>query len=155
MRYLWPRASNMNSILFVTRIAKIVPRFQASSRLVQCFGTQHEKWQAQEKEGEECTMERLLAQGHSPFSLARHQPTECLEDADSKAARYAKRLYHQMWKLCQWSNIRLMRINETIPTILTVLKSSNNHVAAIIRVLYDPFALPFMWPRPPQEIQLP
>lgn len=48
----------------------------------------------------------------------------------------------------------LGEFDETIPTILAVKKPTNNHVAAIIRVLYGPFALPFMWPRPPQEVQL-
>lgn len=48
----------------------------------------------------------------------------------------------------------LGEVNEAIPTILAVKKPTDNYVAVIIRVRYGPFALPFMWPRPPQEVQL-
>ena len=105
----------------------------------------------QEKnEGEECSTESLLGQNPFPFFLARHPPTERLENADLMAiearSSHVENLSGVTYGLCGF--------NETIPTILNVMKPSNNHVAVIIRVLYGPFALPFMWPRPPQEVQL-
>lgn len=48
----------------------------------------------------------------------------------------------------------LGELDESLPTILAVTKPTNNHVVVISGVLYGPFALPFVWSRPPKEIQL-